>query len=1067
MEQPEHRLEGTMVENIGERTEPLTVEELESRLTQDPRQYHLHLQLLQSLKAEGENTALEIARVRFNQHFPLSPDFWIEWINEKIEAAVMPASKNEVLGLFAKAVADYQDPRIWRSYLRYVTRQYLGCHKLLDEDEGKEHESDEEDEEDLMELDDPSAKVWSHTPKDHFGNPWIELSKVRAICEAALLAVGLHYTDGRVVWSVYKYFELLLLEKQPGDRAAQLDRVRQMFLKRLEIPHEGIEETFSELSSFVTRFENEHYEERMSASQIVYNKTQQEMVKLEPFESRLRQNGYLLTDFLEYAWKMAASKPIDRFRVRSIYERAILVHPTDSFLWDSYITFLLEHMKVASVVLPIIERSVRNCSWSGDVWAQYLRTLEIIGKPRTDIDVAFSQARKALDTNIDELVKAMLAHVDYFCRRVVAEDTQTLEDARKTFRKHIHANAKAFPTGDLYLRLEKAQIRFEALVAKDLDQFNQLYEELLRAQPTRSDLYLEFIQLERILGSDAKKIRALFKRAFTTSHGGLDYPDAVLEAWMTFERDVGGGAVGVVEARGLALANSTLQLQQPAQSLNGSFSGVYRRAKGKPTKGKGAKGKEKGTDKKADSKKRGRGTEPGDEDGGDVSGKKKARKRDVAIEVGNASAAAAAAGVDAEGMDVDQPEIESGSHGNEKGNGSRARSEEAESTESYIVLDRAMAGHMVRVTGLSDDVNDELLRALFMECGDIVDAEVKVEDNGSRVALIEFKDVNGAKLAMQVMNNFELAEDVVLQVQRCKPRKMVWNFHGAEEKSKLFVKGLALDVEQKTLRELFAQHGEVRDVRVVRKGERAFAYIEMFNEEAAQSALVLDGTELSGRKIGVFISDPKRGRESQAAAEKANATTTELVVTQLPEGCDADRLRPLFAQYPGLLDIRVPNAGSEAGSRPRKAIAFVEFETAEQARSALAVNGTKLDEHYLGVTIAERSRKNAVPPPNFSSRARGRRGRGRGRNAGEGERIMDEEGGHWGQGNGRGGRRGRAGLGYGRGLGGGSRGGRGARALVPALTPAEGAQKTGEEGKDSGVKPKSQDDFRKMLLGGK
>lgn len=78
----------------------------------------------------------------------------------------------------------------------------------------------------------------------------------------------------------------------------------------------------------------------------------------------------------------------------------------------------------------------------------------------------------------------------------------------------------------------------------------------------------------------------------------------------------------------------------------------------------------------------------------------------------------------------------------------------------------------------------------------------------------------------------------------------------------LFVGSLPFSVTEDTLGQLFAQHGQVQSVNIIKdkySGQsRGFAFVEMNTDEEAQKAIsVLNGYNLEGRNIVVKEALPK------------------------------------------------------------------------------------------------------------------------------------------------------------------------------------------------------------------
>ena len=80
---------------------------------------------------------------------------------------------------------------------------------------------------------------------------------------------------------------------------------------------------------------------------------------------------------------------------------------------------------------------------------------------------------------------------------------------------------------------------------------------------------------------------------------------------------------------------------------------------------------------------------------------------------------------------------------------------------------------------------------------------------------------------------------------------------------KIYVGNMSFDTSESTLRDQFAQHGDVEEVAIITDRDtgrpRGFAFITMPDDGQAQAAIdALDGTELDGRALKVNQARPKR-----------------------------------------------------------------------------------------------------------------------------------------------------------------------------------------------------------------
>jgi RNA recognition motif-containing protein len=89
---------------------------------------------------------------------------------------------------------------------------------------------------------------------------------------------------------------------------------------------------------------------------------------------------------------------------------------------------------------------------------------------------------------------------------------------------------------------------------------------------------------------------------------------------------------------------------------------------------------------------------------------------------------------------------------------------------------------------------------------------------------------------------------------------------------KLYIGGLSYGTTDESLREAFAQAGEVVSASVIMDKmtgrSRGFGFVEMANAEAAQAAIAMwDGKELEGRTIRVNEARPMENRPPRTGGQ--------------------------------------------------------------------------------------------------------------------------------------------------------------------------------------------------------
>ena len=80
--------------------------------------------------------------------------------------------------------------------------------------------------------------------------------------------------------------------------------------------------------------------------------------------------------------------------------------------------------------------------------------------------------------------------------------------------------------------------------------------------------------------------------------------------------------------------------------------------------------------------------------------------------------------------------------------------------------------------------------------------------------------------------------------------------------SRLYVGNLTYSVNDDKLKELFSQHGEVKDVKVIEG--KGFGFVEMSTPDEAEKAKeALNGTDFEGRTLKIDEARPPKKRDNR------------------------------------------------------------------------------------------------------------------------------------------------------------------------------------------------------------
>ncbi|MDO8497284.1 MAG: RNA-binding protein [bacterium] len=91
------------------------------------------------------------------------------------------------------------------------------------------------------------------------------------------------------------------------------------------------------------------------------------------------------------------------------------------------------------------------------------------------------------------------------------------------------------------------------------------------------------------------------------------------------------------------------------------------------------------------------------------------------------------------------------------------------------------------------------------------------------------------------------------------------------DKNKLFVGSLPWSITNDTLRDLFAEFGEITEAIVITDRDtgrsKGFGFVTFTNEEDTKKALVMHGKDIEGRPIVVNVARPREARDNRGGGD--------------------------------------------------------------------------------------------------------------------------------------------------------------------------------------------------------
>ncbi|GAA5869364.1 hypothetical protein JCM8547_008653 [Rhodosporidiobolus lusitaniae] len=876
---------------MGEPAEQDAVQHYSSLLEQlatTPYQRDLHLDRIRLAKELSLDDEVEQAREAWTSVSPLNDAEWTEWLEERKAALPPPGTTEdvtsflEVIELYRRANRDYLSIPLLTAFSRWVISSYYAAHGLAPPSSAADEEGYEDT---AMSVERKVGEV------DQILSVVFSLDEVREIREEVLKKGGVHLSQSSALWSLWRDFELDLLKMDTT--SDQLAAVSDLYLARLSVPHLDIATTFSTYSSFITKYDNDNYSEALPKANSVYTPAAKKSDERFAEEAKLERAGYTHQTYLDYvAWEREVKRP-DISLIKALLERAIYHHPREVELWETYIEFLNKIPERESNLADVAERASRNLPENVAMWQAQLRAVEKLGLGYDAVEASFQKAIATglFANDMDGIVGLYHSRASFYRREMdrkrkeeeaKTEETADVEDGDKEEEANdligdlagnvmgvliegIERTKTLHKKGDPQHRLEKYLIRFyERFDMKD--EARKLWQELTTTRPTSYALWYAHADFETRMGNYAEAHKIYVSGC---SAKGLDYPEYLLDAWMTFETEYGTLSdleftiqktkrqrKGLEKRRAREAAEAAAAAPAPSVDADSFIASAVSAQPVASTSAAAGAGEEDG----AHGKKRER------EDGMDVEGQAKKVR-------------------------VESPVME----------GEPKRDRE----------------HSTVFAISPEDVTEEEVRKLFRDCGEIRSLKLK-SLNSQTFAQIEFAEKESV-LAAQTKDKKRINEqqlEVYVAWQSC-----------------LYVTNFPEGFTKETIEALFKKYGTIFDTRWPSKrfkNTRRFCYVQFANPAHAQAALELNGTEFEpGHALSVLISDPSRKK----TRSDTNANDRELYISGLSRSVTEDELKKLFEPFGTVKGVRVPQIEDKGGAKGFAFVEFEETSSAQAALS--------------------------------------------------------------------------------------------------------------------------------------
>jgi len=807
----------------------------------------------------------------------VTEDEWISLTDEASRVAGDLVSRIEVVELYERATtAEPWSNKLWLAYCEWFWSLHTDC---------QNGDAGWPEEEQL------------------FGQEQFSLETSLNVWQKGAEKTKYRLNDSHELWNRWISIEEEQLALSPSPE--RIERVRSLFLDRLQIPHATWEETSSKFSQFITKYDEPAWESTMVQVTKLAQTAKDLYSKREDHESTLRKaadneslsaamRSYLDWEITQALRKTKKGQPATPpILCVALFERAVTSTPLglDSSTWEDYLTFLatsdaLPDLHDSSILpLPIVERAVRHCPWSGTLWARYILTAELEKLPFEDMEQikhAATNTRELDRDGMEGVIEFYVAWAGYLKRRTMGDTTEedidiaemgfpsALESIQEWGQRRDGSEWK----GDPLFRIERIFIQY-LTQRGSYEEARGYWRRLVKTHGDSYEFWQQYYTWEMTTRAPTSEAPALATTVLVQAvhRHNLDWPEKIMENYLRH-----------------------CNLHEDVESLVKARSSVYRLSKGV------------------------------------------ARRRER--EAAEAAALYAQPQIKEEAPVEESPSSASkrkreDTPGETDGNASKKvkNSVETESMREQN-LKRDRENTTVIVTGIPPESTQNKVRQYFKEYGHINTITLKPEpDRLSATALIEFRTPEEALSAL--LRDGKYFGDRQIHVQ-------------PGTRLTLFVTNFPPTADDAYLRKLFKDCGEIFSIRwpsLKYSTSRRFCYISFRTQQEAAAATQMDGQSLGGiYKLSANYSDPSNKKDREGAMAEGR----EVHITGLDFDLTDDDLKEIFGKYGKVERVRILRNFSGRS----KGAGFVSFEKKEEATTALELDKTKVKSRVITVEMS-------------------------------------------------------------------------------------------------------------------
>ncbi|CAH2353176.1 hypothetical protein CLIB1423_09S04500 [[Candida] railenensis] len=423
------------------------------------------------------------------EHFVLSPIEYTQWMDDVNKLEDIEQQKTFLLKIYSYIVKDYSVVEYWKPYLELA----ISC-------------------EDLHLIDEAS---------------------LNSLFEEALYDTVYDYQNTSKIWKIIiSYYEAKLQDDDLFSKLVGLHK------RRLSYPHETLDESFQDFSSFISNNDPKNYSKHMPLVNKVYSRSKRQQRYYEIHELKISKDPSNINLWLEYLQAVCEYANGDIQKMNTLFARA--TYSVDNIqIWLSYLYVIYDPKNKfsKSQTETFLTNFVRKYPESPLSHAEYIRNcLEFVEGGYQK----FLSARNRV--NSSNLMEAS-AYDEW---KILALSILTSETSITRTGENLdivdllYADIGSFvefaitKNNDGFHTVEKTSIViFEEL--EDLESCISILDRLLKNFRDQSDIWLYVCERQKKYGTPVEQIAQILEFAIENPTS-LDWPEKIIQEWLSMKQ---------------------------------------------------------------------------------------------------------------------------------------------------------------------------------------------------------------------------------------------------------------------------------------------------------------------------------------------------------------------------------------------------------------------------------------------------------------------------------------------------------------------------------------------------